>query len=220
MRDKCAEKRIPLKQIQDDYYLKRLLEFGPMNAGSVGWSDYLQVLLFEKFIKLFVEHPRDNDCTLLDVGCGVGDFSHFISSHGIKNIKYTGIDILPEMIAAAKKKYPLNNFKVEDFYTEKNTKIYDYIVCSGALNILTARNIDRHEKFVMDFIRKMFTQSLIGCAINLLAVDGKHYFPADEIFYYADRNFIFDFCSTLTKYVSVDYQEHEYVFTMLLHKNK
>ena len=44
--------------------------------------------------------------SILDVGCGTGDFYKFMSENGIFPKKYIGIDINPLMIAMAKKNTP------------------------------------------------------------------------------------------------------------------
>jgi SAM-dependent methyltransferase len=208
----------PFKRIQADFYLSRLKVFGINTAYSVGWSDYLQAQLFEKLMKVLSDIPSDKPHTLLDAGCGLGDFMLYLNHHGYSKIIYHGIDIIPEMILSAQEKYPGSDFKVADFSDSSFKTEYDYIVCSGAMNILAARNRAGHEKFIQDFIRKMYSLSRIGCAFNLLTQEGKDFFPEDEIFYYADRLKVYRFCSGLSAGVSMDYQEHDYTFTIIMHK--
>ena len=204
---------------QKSFYIERLREFGPGSARSVGWFDYLQVLLFEKLFRIISGgiYPHEKR-TLLDVGCGTGDMCHYLSLFGFLYVDYSGIDILPEMITAARGKYPGKTFKRADFFSSSFKENYDYIFCSGALNLRTEKSFDEHALFVMRFIKKMYDLSAMGCGINLLAADGRDYFPKDNMFYYADRAEIMDFCGSISGKVRMDYNEYEYVFTVTLEK--
>lgn len=55
-----------------------------------------------------------NNKKVLDIGCGFGEFGHFLLKR-YKNVDYTGIDIVPEFIENAKKLVPGGKFFVWDF---------------------------------------------------------------------------------------------------------
>ncbi len=208
----------PLKRIQVDFYLNRLAEYGFNSAWSVGWSDYLQPILFEKLLGILKNLPEKRSLSLLEAGCGLGDLFLFLKHRGYTNICYHGIDIISELIYSGKKKYPQADLKIADFTDQSFIAEYDYIVCSGAMNIMAAKDRSGHEKYVMDFIEKMFSLSKCGCSINLLAHEGRQYFPEDDRFYYADRSRFFEFCSGLSAETYIDYREHDYIFTILMFK--
>lgn len=203
-------------RVQELYYLDRLRDLGTDTAWSVGWPEYLQVLLFDKFINILSKGTGKT--TLLDVGCGLGDLAHYLYLYGLYSVRYYGIDILPEMIRAARRKYPAAIFENVDFFSPAFSRRFDYIFCSGALNIRTEKTYNEYTLFVMRFIKKMYDLSDRGCGINLLASEGKEYFPDDKSFYYADRKEITEFCRSLSDKVKIDYNEHEYIFTLLIEK--
>jgi SAM-dependent methyltransferase len=205
-------------KIQESYYLERIREFGLHSARTVGWTEYLQVILFEKITALFSRRERGGRQTLLDVGSGLGDFSRYLRDQDYGEIRYQGIEVVPEMAAAARRKFPGVDFRVADFTAPQFTDHYDYIVCSGALNIITEKNAADHEKFVKGFIRKMYDLSRRGCAFNLLCEEGRIFFPDDRCFYYARRETIRDYCGTFCCDLALDYQEHEFTFTVILWK--
>ncbi len=209
---------LPLKRIQTDFYLNRLKEFGINSSWSVGWSDYLQPVLFEKLIGILPGIPESNPVSLLDVGCGLGDLIFYLKQHGYSSIRYNGIDIIPEMIYYGKIKYPRADLKIADFSDQTFINEYDYIVCSGALNILAAKDRSGHEKYVMDFIKKMFALSKKGCSFNLLAIEGRQYFTDDNRFYYAERNKFIEFCSTITSKTYIDFKDNDFIFTIFMYK--
>jgi SAM-dependent methyltransferase len=206
------------RRAQFSYYLDRLTRHGTATAAAVGWSDYLQVNLFEKLMKIFGGCSVKERASMLDAGCGLGDFSIYMKRAGYKNFTYKGIDFIPEMISAARGKYPDENFQTIDFMNPDFIETFDYILCSGALNMLSASDAAAHERYIMRFIDKMYRLSKRGCAFNLLAGEGAGYFPDDSRFFYADRERILSFCTTLGGETSVDYNEHEFVFTIRIFK--
>lgn len=102
----------------------------------------------EDIVNLLAPQPGE---TILDLGCGTGDLANLIATHGSQ---VTGMDHSPEMIAAAKEKYPGIRFdqgSASDFaydtpfdavfsnatlhwvleYTEAVTCIYDALKPNG-----------------------------------------------------------------------------------------
>ncbi len=206
------------KRAQEAYYLDKIRQYGAESALSVGWTDYLQVLLFEKISSLIAEIRPNEHCSLLDVGCGLGDYVRYLYDHGYRSIDYTGIDIMPSMIGIARKKYPQEKFFVADFYDESFTRQFDFIICSGALNIITERSYEAHDEYVRGFIGKMYNLSKRGCAFNLLCRDGMEFFPPDSRFYYADREKIAEYCNAFANQMFVYHDVKEFTFTVVLKK--
>jgi 2-polyprenyl-3-methyl-5-hydroxy-6-metoxy-1,4-benzoquinol methylase len=75
-----------------------------------------------------------NNSTVLDYGCGTGDFYRFLQRRGIK-VKYTGVDINENFIDLAKKKYPECTFKVMNADDDEFEGFYDYIFICGVFKI-------------------------------------------------------------------------------------
>ncbi len=206
------------KRAQEAYYLDKIRQYGAESALSVGWTDYLQVLLFEKISFLIAEIGPCEHSTLLDVGCGLGDYVRYLYDHEYQGIDYTGIDIMPSMIEIARKKFPQRKFFVADFYDESFIRQFDFIICSGALNIITEKSYEAHSEYVHGFIRKMYNLSKRGCAFNLLCRDGMEFFPPDSRFYYADREKIAEYCNSFAKRVCVYHDVRGFTFTVVLKK--
>jgi len=204
--------------IQNEFYLPRLENHGLYSAQSVGWTDYLQVSLFDRMMKVLSSIDMEKQYTLLDVGCGLGDFIPHLRGAGYSNISYTGIDILPAMISSARKKYPGFDFRQGDFFMDDFSDSYDFVICSGALNIIVQKGEEAHYSYVKEFISRMFRLSGIACSFNLLPLSGKEYFPEDSRFFYVDQNRVAAFCSGLCENVFLDYRHHEYIFTVHLAK--
>ena len=189
------------------FYSIQLKTHGPHSPQALHWnSTYTQET---RFILLSLINDL-TDQTVLDVGCGVGDLLGFLQTEKI-TAKYTGWDISPEMIAAARKKYPQGVFEVKDLLEEQKPPRFDYVVASGTMNV----KIHDHERFVLELIAAMYRIAGKGIAFNLLSISSPE---KDNTFYYADPERIFAYCRTFTPYVSL---QHDYLpgdFTVYMHR--
>lgn len=68
---------------------------------------------------------------IVDFGCGTGDLAAHIASHGARVI---GIDISPEMVERARKKYPALSFECSDGMNWKADQKYDAVFSNAALH--------------------------------------------------------------------------------------
>ena len=86
---------------------------------SLGWgSDYSQKKRFDILLDIGV----DINDSVLDVGCGYGDFS--------KNfVDYLGIDLREDAIKMARNKYSDAKFELKSIYDINDT--YDWVFASG-----------------------------------------------------------------------------------------
>jgi len=110
-----------------------------------------------------VEQNINSGESLLDYGCGIGDFLNYLDEHDKQLSNYIGLDINDKFIKMAKKSYPYNNFK-------KINKVEDVIgkwdnVCS--IGVFTW--FIEKEDFV-NIIHKLYDvcnkQVLITCLYN------------------------------------------------------
>jgi SAM-dependent methyltransferase len=97
-------------------------EHGP-SLKSLAWSGIDAQLKRFNVMRDYYNKPG----TVLDAGCGFGDFSIMFSSH-----EYTGVDIVPEFIDEARRKYPTKIFHVGDI--KEIDEQYDYVFASGILS--------------------------------------------------------------------------------------
>lgn len=122
---------------------------GPL---AVGWkSKESQEIRF----KVFNEIGELKGKSILDVGCGLGDFYNYL-----KDVNYTGVDIVPEMLVAAKKKYPLARF-LDKIPNEE----FDYVFESGIFN-LPDPNWD---EIMVDTLMEMWEHCKIAMGVNFLS---------------------------------------------------
>ncbi|OGI09245.1 MAG: hypothetical protein A2Y40_08840 [Candidatus Margulisbacteria bacterium GWF2_35_9] len=173
----------------------------------VGWGSLdSQIVRF----KVLADIGDINNCSILDLGCGVGDLYGYLEQTA-SGIDYYGIDFHPEMIKMAKKKYPAARF--ENISLEDVHEKYDYVFVSGAFNLL----IEDNENYIKNWIIKTHNMAKKGVAINLLS----KYAPLDKKYYnlcYYDPLYVLDFCIKKFGKVNLkhDYLPHD--FTIHIYK--
>lgn len=156
------------------FYLNALKKHG-QNPKGLNWrNNHSQQVRFETIYHM-IEEFFDDDTTLVDAGCGFGDFYLYLREKNI-DIDYIGYEIVEKFINIAKKKTS-QNIELKDILHDKLVKA-DFYVASGSLNILT-----RFETFL--FIRRCFEHSKVGFVFNLLegdfSRDDFNFFSQDEI---------------------------------------
>lgn len=105
-----------------------------------------------------------NNSTVLDYGCGTGDFYRFLKRRGI-NVKYTGVDINENFISLAKGKYPECSFRVMSADDDDLEGFYDYIFICGVFNL----RVPGVEDDMKNALVTLFKHCNKGLALNALS---------------------------------------------------
>jgi SAM-dependent methyltransferase len=118
--------------------------FGPGFEATLWNSREAQLLRFDVMADLAGLDGR----SVLDVGCGPGDFAARLLERGIAFTDYTGIDAVPEMIGQAERRGLARcRFRVADAVADPAAlaaERADYVCVSGTLNTMeetTARRL-------------------------------------------------------------------------------
>jgi SAM-dependent methyltransferase len=109
--------------------------------------------------------PSDlNNSTVLDYGCGTGDFYRFLKRRGI-NVHYTGVDINENFINLAKGKFPECSFRVMSVDDDDLEGFYDYIFICGVFNL----RVPGVEDDLKNALVALFKHCNKGLALNALS---------------------------------------------------
>lgn len=157
-----------------------------------------------------------NNKTVLDIGCGFGEFGKFILKR-YEEVNYTGIDSVNEFIDIAKNQVPGGKFSVADF--NNLDEQYDVVIASGVLNSNVGGQKENLE-FRKKSIKKMFSLSRSVLAFNML---GGHPAPENDKksnIYYSDSLEILEYCMSLTRRVILRHHYNPKDFTLFLYKVK
>ena len=162
---------------------------GP-NWRGLGWQSRRSQL--RRFAVLLEVGPLANT-RVLDIGCGVGDLYHALRRRG-SAVTYTGFDILPEMVAHARRRFPEAQFEVRDVLQGLGPERFDYVLCSGAFNVNFGRNVAAVQGVLSELLRCCTR----GAAINFLSTRAR---DRDAILFNYDPETLFAYGQTLTPHV-------------------
>ena len=174
---------------------------------SVGWGNKKgkQSIRFE----ILCQIGDFSNSTILDIGCGFGDFFKFLC-YKKSNSTYYGVDINKEIIEAGKKIYPKISLECRDFEKNKFTKKFDWVVASG---ITSHGSTYLHLTSIM---KEMFRLCKRGIAINFVSnnVD----FKTMSLFY-ASPEKISVIAKSISNRFLIRHDYMPYEFTLYLYKN-
>lgn len=187
------------------YHNDLVLKYGINTIEALGWTNRNdQLARFNALLNI-----QDlNNHTILDVGCGTGDFLELINRSNV-NCDYTGIDQFKGFIELAAEKYKTQSnacFLMGDF-SGADLGVYDYIIASGTFNY---KNNNPH--FIYKTIAHFFSLCKISFSFNLLDTIAM---PDGYLMTYT-KNDILEFCKKLSPNVILkdDYLEGEFTIIM------
>jgi len=144
------------------FYNFHLKKFGD-RPEALRWTPQGQLKRYHMLAD--IAPARDlNNSTVLDYGCGTGDFYKFLKRRGI-NVIYTGVDINENFISLAKNKYSECTFKVMNADDDQFDGFYDYIFICGVFN-LEVPGVDDDMK---NALVTLFRHCNKGLALNALS---------------------------------------------------
>jgi SAM-dependent methyltransferase len=139
-------------RIIEDY--RQLLRQHGQGPAVGQWSPEGQTFRFKKLSEIGVLTGR----SVLDIGCGLGDFYPFLKSiYG--DLTYTGVDIVPELVSHAAKKYPDAVFHCLDLLERPLDGKFDYVLISGVFN--------NERENVSELLRCLTTVAFQLCRLGL-----------------------------------------------------
>jgi hypothetical protein len=109
--------------------------------------------------------------SLLDYGCGLAHLKGFLDSR-FENVSYTGADVVNAFVETNRNKYPDASFHHVQS-PDAVTGQYDYVVCSGAFNILYASDPAVHQTIVFGMLEQLLARARVYVSVNMMtdAVD-------------------------------------------------
>ncbi len=145
-----------MPRIDSEKFYTSAIEMHGTSAKGVNWtSKYTQEIRFDVILDI-LPHAIDS---LVDAGCGFGDFYIYSQKKKRTPKKYIGIDSLIDMYSIAS-----NNTAQEIIIadiTKDKIPHAEYYICSGAMNVL-----DKFETYL--FIRNCFSACGNGFIFNIL----------------------------------------------------
>jgi 2-polyprenyl-3-methyl-5-hydroxy-6-metoxy-1,4-benzoquinol methylase len=129
------------------FYDRHLRDFGDAPQ-AVRWTPEGQMTRYKTLLTLTGDLSGKS---ILDFGCGKGDFCGFLRDNGIA-ASYCGIDVNENLIALAQRKYPEARFIAIDIDESSFDVSFDVIIAIGVFNLRIA-GIEESMKCLM---KKLF----------------------------------------------------------------
>jgi SAM-dependent methyltransferase len=149
--------------------------------------------------------------SLLDVGCGQGDFLAWLDEQGIR-ADYTGVDITPRMIEVARSRFPAARFEVRNLQESPvEERSYDYVVASGIFYLRKTEPV----AFLKATVEQLFRACRRAVVFNSLSSWAGQ---RDSGEFYADPLETLAFCRTLSPKLAIRHDYHPRDFTAFLYK--
>ena len=149
-------------------YTDRYTKFGH-SPKTLGWDKGKQFLRFSILTSYFNLKSK----SVLDIGCGFGDAIDYFNKV-FKKYEYSGIDIVPKLIAEAKRKHAGKTFYCSDFLEMKLKRKFNFAFGSGIFNFKLEKS-DNYG-YIENVIKKSLESVDEGVAFDFLSdkVDFKY----------------------------------------------
>ncbi len=181
------------------FYQEAILKYG-ISAHGVHWnSKASQYKRFDILTEFICEDI--NNSTIIDAGCGMGEYFNYLMNEHFTPKNYIGLDCEVDMINISKKRYPQTNFEVKNVLID-TLDYADYYICSGAMNIL---DIDEFNIFILNCYEK----SNKGFLFNFLKKESYNSVTIENVH---------EFCKKFCKNIKTknNYLDNDY--SIFLHK--
>ena len=106
-----------------------------------------------------------HQASVLEVGCGFGDFLDYLGERGLRPARYLGIDLSPRIVAAAQARHPQAEFTVLDVLLGEPPWQPDFIVASGIMAVA----VPGYPEYALGILRRFHTLCRRGFGLNFLS---------------------------------------------------
>jgi hypothetical protein len=176
---------------QQRVYRESFREHGDSPHATKNGGRENQQLRFERLLR---QLPTDAPFTVHDVGAGLCDLHGWLLDQGLEH-GYSATEIVPEMIALAREKFPEIEIRDRDLLAAtpsgEPSERHDFVVLSGVFNVPGEVPAEDWHRFVLDMIARMY--ELCGVAVAFNFLDARRTFTDPSLFY-IDAGELVDHC--------------------------
>jgi len=151
-----------------------------------------------------------NGKSVLDVGCGFGDYVDYLNDKYI-NVRYTGVDISKVMVEEARRLHPEKDIRQLNIL-DKNPGKYDLVTANGIFYLLG----DDAPVLTKILVERMYELANHAVAFNCLSSWAK---DKEKGEYYADPLEVLDLCLSITQRIVLRHDYHPRDFAIYLYKD-
>lgn len=174
---------------------------------ALQWANYRAAAL--RYRQL-VKDVDTKGKTILDAGCGMGDLLPFLYAKDA-DFTYEGVDVTPEFIDIASKRYSGHSFHVANPFTDLSTQ-YDIVLSSGVMNT----NANNWFEARMSMVEKLWLLTKECLAFNMAGGLGSIDDTTGGKIAYADAQKVIEYCASLTPKIVARTHYHSKDFTITM----
>jgi 2-polyprenyl-3-methyl-5-hydroxy-6-metoxy-1,4-benzoquinol methylase len=180
------------------FYNRHLKDFGD-KPQAVRWTAGGQLRRYETLLNIAGDLSGK---TILDFGCGKGDFYGFLKDRGI-SVNYSGIDVNENLIKLARSKFPETEFIATDIEESGFNREFDLIFICGVFNLRIA-GVEESMKNVLKILFKLCREALY---VNLLT----YYVPqrSVELFYVKPEEILYFAVTELSRSATLRHEKED-----------
>jgi SAM-dependent methyltransferase len=190
-----------MPRLNNNEFFKEQIEKYGLKPEGVNWgTKESQYKRFEVISELI---PDMQESSILDLGCGFGDFYLYLEETMNLPESYIGADAVDAMVAQASERVP--KAMLLDFLKDEIPKV-DYIIASGSLNVLTYPE-------TRAVIEKAYNASEKAFIFNIMSSHADFHEPG---YNYFSPSEMLAFCMNFTRRVILraDYMTHDFTIKM------
>jgi SAM-dependent methyltransferase len=175
-------------------YSSRFNQLGK-DVKTLGWgSEQQQVFRFLQALRAVDVSGK----SVLDIGCGFGDFLSVCIDNNIEISNYEGWDINPDLIRMAQEQHPMASFNVVDL-----SNLNDVLVVAEIgfmLGVLNLNFKDKYDNLLFSkmMIKKAFCSVSRSLVVDFLSLKKSPDYPAEDFVFYHDPAELLSYALTLT----------------------
>jgi SAM-dependent methyltransferase len=205
-------------------YQKSFQAFGPTLRG-LDWENEVNAQLrYENMLKLVLPVIQKGlSITILDVGCGYGRFLDYLNKClgkqiVEKQIDYTGIDPVQEMVAHCKENHSKSQFFCSSLFEWNSDLKYDYVFCNGILTKKCSSTLVEMSIFTKEVVKRLYDLCEKGLYFNLFS-NQVNWFENEA--YYCSPVEMLAFCLQITPFLNLNHTlpKHEYFIYLYKERN-
>ena len=206
------QKKSTIARAQIEVYRREFLAHGDSPQSTFNVERIYQHLRFERLLRPLL--ALRSTFSIHDVGAGLCDLHGYLLKQGIEH-RYSGTELVAEMVELAREKYPSIELHERDVLTGTEVAGYDFVVSSGMFNIPGISDRTVWQEFVEQTIERMYAMATHAISFNFLT---SHRTRSDPSLHYMDPAGLFDFCQRLSRFVVVDHAYPLYECTIAVVK--
>ena len=115
--------------------------------------------------QVLMDHLPLHDASVLEVGCGFGDFLDYAAERGVRPRRYLGVDLSARIVAGAQARHPQAEFAVLDVLRGDPPEPPDFVIASGIMAVAVAG----YEDYVLGTLRRFAALAGRGFGLNFLS---------------------------------------------------